>query len=61
MNPNEEETTMEDDDRQVEFDDETWEWAKKLSGLDDPTPYLIGIAIEAMEKDLKRRAETIPM
>jgi hypothetical protein len=45
-----EENIMEDDDRQVLIDDDVWEWAREQSGLDDPTPFLMGIFIEAMRQ-----------
>jgi|SoimicMinimDraft_17_1059745.scaffolds.fasta_scaffold498327_2 hypothetical protein len=41
---------MKDDDHQVEIDDETWELAREQSGLDDPTPFLMGILIEKMRE-----------
>jgi hypothetical protein len=47
----------EDDDHQVLIDDEIWERAREQSGLDDPTPFLMGILIEAMRDSIKRRPQ----
>jgi hypothetical protein len=50
-NPDAKEIAMEDDDRQeVLIDDEMWELAQKLSGLDDPTPFLMRLLIEEMKQ-----------
>jgi hypothetical protein len=46
---------MEDDDRQVLIDDDVWEWAREQSGLDDPTPFLMGIFIEAMRQQRRQK------
>ena len=38
-------------EHEIEIDDDTWELARKLSGLDDPTPYIIGLLTKDMEEN----------